>query len=50
MEAATGLLLLEVLVLMDRVRIVGLLRGIPTGVVCPPIRSEETLVDFRVPT
>jgi len=34
----------------DRVRIVGLLRGIPTGTVCPPIRLEDTFFDFRMST
>jgi len=39
-----GLLLL--LLMEFWIRIVGLPRGIPTGVVCPPIRLEDTLFDF----
>ena len=34
----------------DRVRIMGLLRVIPTGMVCPPIRLEDAFFDFQMST
>jgi len=40
---------LDVIAGLSRVRIVGALRRIPTGTVCPPIHLKGIFLDFRMP-